>query len=272
MNILLTSLLLVSSCSAWSSSGSSSASSRRNFLDRVAASTAAAIGSATIATSLPANAVTGFNKVNNRLAGFGLAPYDSVPDGFTLLAEIYGKGKNRFPLLVSFAHPLTWVVTLPSNNVNGEDGTVQAGDYNKGDTATLYVYSEPGHVSDIASAPKELFEKALIKSISQKGDNIYQNFKITKLVPETIGKQQYMRADFRYTLLTGAGFEVDRKGVASITSEGPAVEVLWTATIESRYKKMEPVLRDIAASFRCFADGLNLSDDLYVDPSSVGAA
>ena len=80
-----------------------------------------------------------------------------------------------------------------------------------------------------------------------------------------------MRCDFRYTLLTGAGFEVDRKGVASITSEGPAVEVLWTATIENRFKKLEPQLRDIAASFRCFADGLNLSDDLYVDPSSVSA-
>jgi hypothetical protein len=259
-------LLVLGSCSAWSSTPS-----RRNFLDRVAAaSTAAIVGSgASLATPLPANAVSGFNKVNAKLTGFGIEPYASIPDGFTLLAEIWGKGKNRFPILVSFAHPLSWVVTLPSNNVNGEDGSVQAGDYNKGDTATFFVYKEPGHVNNIASQPKELFEKAIIKSISQKGDNIYQNFKIIKLVPETVGKQEYMRVDFKYTLLTGAGFEVDRRGIASVTSEGPAVEVLWTATIEPRFKKIEGQLRDIVASFRCYADGLNMSEELYVDTSSV---
>ena len=34
---------------------------------------------------------------------------------------------------------------------------------------------------------------------------------------------------------TGAGFEVDRRGVAAITSEGPAVEVLWAASTRERY-------------------------------------
>lgn len=43
-------------------------------------------------------------------------------------------------------HPITWVVTTPSNDVNGEDGTIQAGEYAKGDTATFFVYEEPGHV------------------------------------------------------------------------------------------------------------------------------
>ena len=43
-------------------------------------------------------------------------------------------------------HPITWVVTTPSNDVNGEDGTIQAGEYAKGDTATLFVYQEDGHV------------------------------------------------------------------------------------------------------------------------------
>ena len=55
---------------------------------------------------------------------------------------------------------------------------------------------------------------------------MYQNFKITKLEPKTVGNQEYMLCDFKYQLLTGAGFEVDRKGVASVTSEGKAVEVL----------------------------------------------
>jgi hypothetical protein len=91
---------------------------------------------------------------------------------------------------------------------------------------------------------------------------MYQNFKVTKLEPRTIGNQQYMICDFKYQLLTGAGFEVDRKGVASVISEGAAVEVLWTASTAVRFKKTELDLRNIASSFRCYADGLNMSGEL----------
>jgi hypothetical protein len=70
---------------------------------------------------LPANAVSGVNKVNAQLAGYGLPPA-IVPEGLTPLLEIYGKGRNRQPVLVSFAHPITWVVVTPSNDKNGEDG------------------------------------------------------------------------------------------------------------------------------------------------------
>lgn len=89
---------------------------------------------------------------------------------------------------------------------------------------------------------------------------------MTKIEP-TKGEyrdQDYVIVDFKYELLTGAGFEVDRNGVASVTSVGDAVEVLWSASTRQRYKKMEPTLRTIAKSFRCYADGLNLSSELYV--------
>ena len=199
--------------------------SRRGFLNNIASTTAAfTLGSASSGVLLPAapaHAVRGTAKVNERLRSYGLPPLGNVPNGFSPLLEIYGRGKNRFPILVSFSHPVTWVVTTPSNDVNGEDGTVQAGEYAKGDTATFYVYTDPGHVSDITTQPKELFEKALIKCISQKGDNMYQNFKLLKLEPVKGEGQNYMIADFKYQLLTGAGFEVDRRGVASVTSEGP---------------------------------------------------
>jgi hypothetical protein len=66
--------------------------------------------------------------------------------GLTPLCEIYGKGANRFPLLVTFQYPFDWVVVTPSNNANGEDGTIQAGEYAKGDTATLYVNQDMGNV------------------------------------------------------------------------------------------------------------------------------
>lgn len=244
---------------------SSSSSSRRDFFLQSGAVMTAA--SAFLTSASPAWAVSGAGKVNAKLKGFGLPAVASIPDGFSPLLEVYGKGKNRSPLLVTFCHPLSWVVTLPSNTVNGEDGTIQAGDYGKGDTATLFVYTDQGNVGDITKQPKELFETVLKRSISQRGDNMYQNFKITKLTPAStesdfLPGQSYMLADFKYQLLTGAGFEVDRKGVASITSEGKAVEVLWAASTDIRYKKTESTLRNIVSSFRVYAEGINFADEL----------
>jgi hypothetical protein len=86
------------------------------------------------------------NALSRNKYSYGLSPVYNLPNGFSPLLETWGKGKNRFPLLVQFNHPSTWVVTLPNNNVNGEDGTVQAGEYAKGDTATLFVYEGDGHV------------------------------------------------------------------------------------------------------------------------------
>lgn len=190
---------------------------------------------------------------------YGVPQIDKVPDGFSPLAEVWGKGRNRDPLLVSFVFPNDWIVTLPSQDVNGEDGTIQAGEYARGDTATFYVYTEPGKVANLAEQPKDLFQNAIIKSISQKGNNVYQNFKITKLVPKQVDGQDYMICDFKYELLTGAGFEVDRVGVASVTSVGNNVEVLWSASTRQRYKKTEQQLRTITDSFRCYSDGLDMS-------------
>jgi hypothetical protein len=238
-------------------------STRRSFFDKIAGATAAA-GLTLLQAPLPANAIGGgIKKVNAKLASFGLPTIDKVPDGFTPLAEVWGKGKNRDPLMVTFNHPSDWVVTLPSQDVNGEDGTIQAGEYAKGDTATLYVYQDEGKVSNINEQPKSFFENVLIKSISQKGNNIYQNFKVTKIVPKQENGQDYMVCDFKYELLTGAGFEVDRVGVASVTSTGEAVEVLWTASTRQRYKKTELQLREIASSFRCYAEGLGMTKIEY---------
>jgi len=80
-----------------------------------------------------------------------------------------------------------------------------------------------------------------------------------------------MLVDFKYTLLTGAGFEVERKGVASVTSVGDGVQLIWAASIAARYKnKTEGQLRNIVGSFRCFSDGLNFSADLRAAPEDIG--
>jgi hypothetical protein len=236
--------------------------SRRAFITQAAGMSAVVLGGLASGSGVmlpaPAQAVSGEKKVNAKLQGYGLPTLEKVPDGMIPLLEIYGKGKNRTPLLVSFAHPLSWVKTLPSNNMNGEDGTIQAGDYGKGDTATFYLYTDLGGVKDIASQKKELFDTALRKSIGQRGDNMYQNFKLTKVVTQG----DYVIVDFKYQLITGAGFEVDRNGVASITSVGDSVQVLWAATTALRYKKVESTLREITSTFRCYADGINLSEEM----------
>lgn len=244
--------------------------SRREFLTQTLATgfsySAAALASTGVLAPLPANAASQQEKVNARLKAFGLPAITKVPNGMKPLLEVYGKGKNRFPLLVLMNHPVTWVVQLPSNDANGEDGTIQAGEYAKGDTATFFLYNEEGHVDNIGGQPKALFERTLIKAISQKGANVYQNFKVIKAIPqkenpEYYGKD-YVLCDFKYDLLTGAGFEVERRGVAAVTSEGPAVEVLWAASTRERFKKTEGTLRDIVESFRVYADGINFSDEI----------
>lgn len=240
---------------------------RRGFMDRVASVGISIAGASSIlAVPQPAMAY-GFKKANDRLSSYGLPPL-KAGDGFTALAEIYGKGRNRSPLLVSFGFPLDWVVTLPSQDVNGEDGTIQAGEYAKGDTATFFVVPDQGKVENINEMDKSFFESILIKAISQKGNNMYQDFKITKVVPSEgeVKGQKYALIDYKYTLLTGAGFEVERKGVASVTSVGDGVQLLWSASIAARYKnKTEKSLRSIVESFRCYADGLNFSDQLRRD-------
>lgn len=82
---------------------------------------------------------------------FGLPGLANVPNGYSAIAEIYGKGANRSPLLVAFGFPIDWVVTLPSQDVNGEDGTIQAGEYAKGDTATFFVLPNSGKVEVCAN-------------------------------------------------------------------------------------------------------------------------
>jgi len=258
-----------------SSSSVSDGASRRSFLSRVVATTSAAAvagGFAVSSSSLlvePAEALGlpgggSLTKVNAKLRGYGVPQIDKLADGFSPLAEVWGKGKNRDPLLVQFVHPSDWIVTLPSQDTNGEDGTIQAGQYAKGDTATFFLDDSEGVVQKIGEQPKEFFQKELIRAISQKGDNVYQNFKVTKLVPTPINNQDYMIIDFKYDLLTGAGFEVERRGVASVTSVGKGVQVLWCASTRQRYNKStESALREMAASFRIYADGLESQKIVY---------
>eukprot|EP00586_Coscinodiscus_wailesii_P003741 CAMPEP_0172479358 /NCGR_PEP_ID=MMETSP1066-20121228/3889_1 /TAXON_ID=671091 /ORGANISM="Coscinodiscus wailesii, Strain CCMP2513" /LENGTH=249 /DNA_ID=CAMNT_0013239759 /DNA_START=218 /DNA_END=967 /DNA_ORIENTATION=- len=239
-------------------STTSDSSSRRAFLTTAAITAAAVAGTG---SPQPALAFGGsaLKKADAKLAAYGLPGFGNLPDGFSPLVELYGQAQNRDPLLVQFAYPSDWVVQLPNIDVNGEEGTIQAGQYSAGDTATLFVTA--GKVDDVTTQPKTFFQDAVIKSISQKGNNMYQNFKITKLAPldGEYNGQKYMIVDFKYQLLTGAGFEVDRIGHASVTSVGDKTQVLWAATTANRYKKQGANLKLIASSFRVYSDGLTFA-------------
>jgi hypothetical protein len=245
-------------------SATSATSSRRDMMKQTIAAMTV-LPSILLQSPLPASAaVTGIKKVNSKLSTFGLPGVTNIPDGYVPILEIYGKGKNRSPLLVTFNHPLSWIVTLPSNNVNGEDGTIQVGDYGKGDTATLFV-DDSIQSSELS---RSTIEGGLRKCISQRGANMYQNFKLLNVNDGPgpyIDGQSYQIAEFKYQLLTGAGFEVDRKGIASITVSGTkdkTMEIFWAASVDARYKKTSETLRNIVTSFRCFSDGLNFAEEV----------
>merc|ERR1712127_329920 len=115
-----------------------STTSRRGFMDSVATTSAAIAGFSSVLLQPSPVLAYGLGKANDKLASYGLPKLSGVPNGYSALAEIYGRGANRTPILVAFGFPLDWVVTLPSQDVNGEDGTIQAGEYAKGDTATFF--------------------------------------------------------------------------------------------------------------------------------------
>jgi len=201
---------------------------------------------------------------DERVSRFGLPPQSKAPGGFTPTLELYGRGQgDRQRLLVRFNRPSLWVLVKPSVDVNGEDGTLSAGDYQKGDNAALYVTGAPP--SGTASLSDKAFvQQILSEAISQKSANIYENFKVKKIYPGVNeAGHEYMLADFQYDLLTGAGFVVNRVGVGSITNVGKGTQAMVAATTQTRYKKNEADLREVANSFRVYDGSASALANLY---------
>ena len=81
----------------------------------------------------------------------------------------------------------------------------------------------------------------------------YEDVKIKKikLVTQDDG-QEMLKLDFGYTLLTRAGFTVERKGKASALLANDAVVGLITATTALRYKELESQLDTMTDTFRAY--------------------
>ena len=178
-------------------------------------------------------------KYNRKLDKLGLPPVAGIPDGFSPVLSSVNQDQS---LIVQFNHPNAWLVVKPSVNTNGESGTVSAGDYGKGDSAALYVSDLP------PGGDKAFYAKLIAKGLAQKGDNQFQNFRVRAVSP---GSPNAV-VDFEYELLTGAGFTVERRGVAAVSGVAGKSQALLAVTTSARYKKLEPELRKIVDSFRVY--------------------
>lgn len=215
---------------------------------------AAAVVPAVLLGAPPA-AFAGESKANRLLSSLGFPPLPQV-DGYSQLAQFIGRAsaanidgqkKRGFsgesPLLVAYNYPSTWVTAMPTITTNGESGTVSAGNYIKGDSSG-FVAVPAGGVKSVADAPKSLLAESVVASAT--GD-VYQDVKVSKVQPR--GDGSYYTWDYTYTLLTRAGFEVDRHGVGAGTIVNGQLCAVVTATTQLRWKSEETKLRELTRSF-----------------------
>lgn len=224
---------------------------RRDAIGSVIGGASAALG--ILGAPRGASAVSA-DKFNNEMLGYGVKDTKPCPDGFSPLIEFYGKAISGVePLLVTYNSPDGWLVVRPNIDNNGEDGTISSGDYGKGDTTSFFL--GPQLKSGESLEDRATIEKIVFAGLTVKGASQVQGFKMgkpKKLEADTL--QPYYLVDYSYTLLTGAGFEINRKGCGSVTAAGDKnTQALLGATTDIRWKKTEVSLREAAESFRCYA-------------------
>merc|ERR1719163_323030 len=152
-------------------------------------------------------------------------------------------------LLVRFLFPNGWLVASPDITENGEAGTIGANNFIKGDSATFTALAIPGG-KKVADMDKGFFGQLLS---SQMTNDVYEDVKPKKIKPVTMDDgTEMVQFDFGYTLLTRAGFTVERKGTASAMQIGDTAVGLICATTALRFKELEPQLRSATDSFRVY--------------------
>eukprot|EP00617_Octactis_speculum_P003721 CAMPEP_0185771156 /NCGR_PEP_ID=MMETSP1174-20130828/63421_1 /TAXON_ID=35687 /ORGANISM="Dictyocha speculum, Strain CCMP1381" /LENGTH=304 /DNA_ID=CAMNT_0028456921 /DNA_START=26 /DNA_END=940 /DNA_ORIENTATION=+ len=198
------------------------------------------------------------DKFIKQMANYGIGSPVPVPGGYSPVLGFYGRAvPGQVPLLVTFNAPSTWIIARPNIDNNGEDGTVSAGDYIKGDSAALFVapaIKDGQTLDDVVN--KEYLRDVIFGAITQKGASFVQDFKLlkfSKVQEDKTLKSSTYSVDFQYILITGAGFEVGRRGCGAVTAVGgKSVQAMVGATTTQRWKKVEPDLREVAASFRVY--------------------
>ncbi|EOD36399.1 hypothetical protein EMIHUDRAFT_423306 [Emiliania huxleyi CCMP1516] len=153
-------------------------------------------------------------------------------------------------LLVKFLYPSGWLVETPTLTENGEAGKIAANNYLKGDFADFVAAKLP------PGKTLESIDKAFLTTflVSQMTADVYEDVKVGKVKRLTAADgMDVAYIDFGYTLLTRAGFTVDRKGTACVHVVGGAIVGLVTGTTGQRFKSLEADLRACTESFRAYA-------------------
>eukprot|EP00614_Pseudopedinella_elastica_P027547 CAMPEP_0172644358 /NCGR_PEP_ID=MMETSP1068-20121228/239166_1 /TAXON_ID=35684 /ORGANISM="Pseudopedinella elastica, Strain CCMP716" /LENGTH=273 /DNA_ID=CAMNT_0013458551 /DNA_START=454 /DNA_END=1275 /DNA_ORIENTATION=- len=223
---------------------------RRQAMGSALAGASAALG----LLSAPGSALAlGQDKFKNEMLSYGVKDTKPCPDGFNPVIEFYGKAISGVdPLLVTFNSPNGWLLVRPNIDNNGEDGTISTGDYGKGDSCSFFL-GEPLKSGESLD-DRALVEKIVFAGLTTKGASQVQGFKMKapkKLEAATL--QPYYLVEYTYTLLTGAGFEINRRGCGSVTATGGKnTQALLGASTDIRWKKVEGQLHECAESFRVY--------------------
>jgi len=192
------------------------------------------------------------------LTNFGLGDLmpKEVPGGWKVIVEPVGLAadsevsKNKLgaePMVCTFVVPPLWIVNTPNIDFNGAAGTLQANDYNKGDSATLYVDTKfTGNLNELT---KNLAQAEVKKALTMKGKGFIEALKVRKVRD---GSPGYKIIEYDYEIESGAGFTINRNGIAAFTQVGKAgnLQILWCGTLTSRYGQMKDSMNNIINSFR----------------------
>jgi hypothetical protein len=231
-------------------------------------------GAAAVAAGIPAAASAEVAGVNRELLSMGSKEADkylkdrgfpalNAPSGFSPLVEYIGtespanidgqKVKVRAfdsTLLVRWAYPFGWLKESPTITENGEAGNAGANNFQNGDSSTFASLPLP-RGKDLQSLGKDFYQGFIANQMSS---DVYEDVKVSKLRPQTQADgTEMVLFDFTYTLLTRAGFTVNRRGVGSAMIAADAVVGVVAATTTLRYKELKPKLETIADTFRAYA-------------------
>jgi len=186
---------------------------------------------------------------SNQMLSYGVKDYTPCPEGYSPVIEFYGRALPGVdPLLVTFHSPGGWLLVRPNINKNGEDGTVSTGDYGKGDSCSFF---NGPPLAGRQLGDRATLEDVVFAGLTVKGAAQVQGFKLKKFAKlDAATDTPYYLVEYVYTLLTGAGFEIDRRGVGSVCAVGKTTQAMLGASTDIRYKKVEDKLREVATSFR----------------------
>jgi len=205
------------------------------------------------------NMPRGDSEVAKFLKSQGFKPLPKV-DGLSPLVQYIGsappanidgmKAKERAytsTLLVRFLYPSAWLVETPTLTENGEAGKIAANNYLKGDSADFVAVKLP-EGQTLGDINKEFYKGFLS---SQMASDVFEDVRVKKVRQVTADDgSELAYIDFTYTLLTRAGFTVQRKGVATAEIASGALVGLVIATTADRFPKLESDFRACAESFR----------------------